>query len=85
MVLERADAPEPGAIPWLLLAAAEHTGSGVFATVTHIQRLDTVGGAAPSEGCDEAHAGAEVREPYTATYAFYYPAAPATPDATPDA
>jgi hypothetical protein len=81
MVLERADAPEPGAIPWLLLAATEHTGSGVFATVTHIHRLVTVGGAAPSEGCDEAHAGEEVREPYEATYAFYYPAVPATQSA----
>jgi hypothetical protein len=80
-VLERADAPHPGAIPWLLLAAKEHTGSGAFATVTHIQRLDTVGGVAPTAGCDADHAGAEVREPYEATYAFSYPAAPATPGA----
>ena len=80
-VLERADAPAPGAIPWLLLAATEHTGSGVFATVTHIQRLDTVGGAAPSEGCDATHAGAEGRAPYAATYAFSYPAVPAPPSA----
>jgi hypothetical protein len=40
-----------------------------------LQRLDTVGGVAPSEGCDEAHAGEEVRAPYEATYAFFYPAA----------
>jgi hypothetical protein len=80
-VLERADAPTPGAIPWLLLEATEHTGSGVFATVTYIQRLDTVGGVAPSVGCDAAHAGAEAREPYEATYAFFYPATPATPSA----
>ena len=85
-VLERADAPDAGAIPWLLLEAKEHTGSGAFSTVTHIQRLNTVGGVAPSEGCDEAHAGEEVREPYEATYAFYYPAVPAMPDdATPAA
>jgi hypothetical protein len=80
-VLERADSPEAGAIPWLLLEAAEHEGNGAFSTITHIQRLDTVGGAAPTEGCDEAHAGEEVRESYGATYAFYYPAAPATPEA----
>ena len=73
-VVERADAPKAGAIPWLLLEAQEHAGSGVFSTVTHIQRLDTVGGAAPTEGCDEAHAGEEARSPYEATYAFYYPA-----------
>jgi hypothetical protein len=84
-VLERADAPEAGAIPWLLLEATEHTGSGVFSTITHIQRLDTSGGAAPAEGCDEAHAGDEVRVPYEATYAFFYPTAPAASSATPPA
>ena len=73
-VLERADAPDTGAIPWLLLEAKEHAGSGAFSTVTHVQRLDTVGGVAPAEGCDEAHTGAQVRAPYQATYAFYYPA-----------
>lgn len=76
-LLERADAPESGAIPWLLLEATEHTGSGAFSTITHIQRLGTVGGVAPAEGCDEAHAGAEARAPYEAIYVFYYPAAPA--------
>jgi hypothetical protein len=80
-VLERVDAPDPGAIPWLLLAAKEHAGQGVFATITHMQRLGTAGGVAPTEGCDAAHAGEEVRVPYTATYAFYYPAGPATPSA----
>jgi hypothetical protein len=80
-VEERADAPESGAIPWLLLEATDHTGSGVFATITYIQRLDTVGGVAPGDGCDAAHAGEEVREPYEATYAFYYPAAPGALDA----
>jgi hypothetical protein len=78
-VLERADAPNSGAIPWLLLEAKEHAGSGAFATITHVQRLDTVGGVAPTEGCDEAHDGAEVRVSYVATYAFYYPAVLATP------
>ena len=77
-VLERADAPDSGAIPWLLLEAKEHTGSGVFSTITHIQRLDTIGGVAPIEGCDAAHAGDEIREPYEAIYAFYYPSAPTT-------
>jgi len=80
-VLERADAPDTGAIPWLLLEAKEHAGSGAFSTVTHVQRLDTVGGVAPAEGCDEAHAGAQVRAPYQATYAFFYPAMTATPTA----
>ena len=80
-VIERADAPDPGSIPWLLLGAKEHAGGGAFSTITHVQRLDTVGGAAPAEGCDADHAGDEVRQPYEATYAFFYPAAPATSDA----
>ena len=76
-VLDRADAQEAGAIPWLLLEAEDHMGSGAFSTVTYIQRLDTVGGVAPAEGCDEAHEGEEARVPYEATYAFFYPAAEA--------
>lgn len=80
-VLERADAPGPGSIPWLLLEATGHAGSGAFSTITHIQRLATVGGVAPDAGCDAAHDGDEVREPYEATYAFYYPATPTTSEA----
>ena len=81
-VLERAAAPDAGAIPWLLLEAKDHQGSGAFSTITHVQRLDTIGGVAPSEGCDEAHAGEEVRAPYEATYVFFYPIAmTATPGA----
>jgi hypothetical protein len=81
-VLERADAPDASAIPWLLLEATDHMGSGVFSTITYIQRLDTVGGIAPAEGCDEAHEGEEARVPYEATYAFFYPASgAATPAA----
>jgi hypothetical protein len=77
-VLERADSPDAGSIPWLLLEAKEHQGSGVFSSITYIQRLDTVGGGAPAEGCDADHAGDEVRQPYEATYAFSYPSAPTT-------
>jgi Protein of unknown function (DUF3455) len=74
-VLERADSPDTGSIPWLLLEAKDHAGSGVFSTVTYVQRLATAGGVAPVEGCDAAHAGEEARQPYRATYAFFYPAA----------
>ena len=74
-VVARADAPSKNAIPWLLLEATSHDGDGVFSTITHIQRLDTKGGVAPSKGCDADHARDEVRVPYKATYAFYHPAA----------
>jgi hypothetical protein len=82
-VLERADSPDKGSIPWLLLEATEHAGSGAFSTITYVQRLDTVGGTAPAEGCDADHAGEVVQQPYEATYAFYYPTEPVTVYAEP--
>jgi hypothetical protein len=71
----RADAPEASAIPWLLLRATANDGAGVFSGVTYIQRLETVGGIAPADGCDESAAGSRRAVPYTAVYAFYARAA----------
>lgn len=68
-VAARVDAP--GAIPWLRLTVVDHDGPGVLSKVTTILRLDTVGGVAPSTGCDAASVGAEARVDYTATYSFY--------------
>jgi hypothetical protein len=59
------------AIPWLLLQAKRHDGNGIFSRVDTIQRLETVGGKPPAEGCDESGSGNEVRVPYTAVYYFY--------------
>ncbi|MCC2627792.1 MAG: hypothetical protein K0S14_1442 [Thermomicrobiales bacterium] len=73
-VVARADVPFKNAIPWLLPEATSHDG-GAFSTITHIQRLDTKGGVAPSKGCDATHPSEEVRVPYKATYVFYNPAA----------
>jgi hypothetical protein len=70
-VLAKADAPEAMAIPWLLLRAKSHEGSGMLAPVAFIRRADTTGGAAPSTGCDAGHAAAEARVPYKAVYQFY--------------
>jgi Protein of unknown function (DUF3455) len=68
----KASAPAPGgnAIPWLLLDIKSRDGSGQFAQAAAILRVGTVGGQAPTSGCDEAHAGAVERVPYTATYYF---------------
>ncbi len=74
-VVARADAPAPGAIPWLLLKAKSNAGRGIFSTITYIQRLQTVGGVAPVDGCDRSTAGVEHAVPYTAVYAFFYGAA----------
>ena len=65
------DSPTPGNIPWVLLSAKSNAGSGIFSSVQSVQRLHTIGGVAPAEGCDAAHAGAEVRVPYKADYYFY--------------
>lgn len=64
------DGPDPNAIPWLLLTAKLTSGTGVFARTLSIQRLNTVGGKAPADGCDPSHAGKEARSAYKATYAF---------------
>lgn len=63
--------PDPAAIPWLLLRATSHAGSGRMGEVTFVQRLQTSGGSAPSGGCDADHAGAVARVPYRAAYRFY--------------
>lgn len=70
-VQQRTQAPRVGAVPWLLLKAKTTEGAGAFARVTYIQRVNTMGGAAPAEGCDVAHAGRESAVDYQADYYFY--------------
>jgi hypothetical protein len=60
---------DPTAIPWLLLAPAHKEGPGVFADTSYIQRVNTVGGKAPS--VPGAMVGETARVPYTADYFFY--------------
>jgi len=70
----KASAPSsnPSAVPVLLLAAKSHAGSGPIAGTKYVQRLDTVGGVAPTSGCEtQAQVGAEARVAYTARYVFY--------------
>lgn len=76
IVRATANSPSPDAIPWLLLQARSNQGTGAFSTVSYIQRLNTSGGRAPADGCEDAHTGQAVRMDYTATYVFYYPTAP---------
>jgi hypothetical protein len=63
--------PKQGAIPWLLLKVKSHQGAGALDAVNYIRRVDTDGGAEPTEGCDAAHAGETARVPYSATYQFF--------------
>jgi hypothetical protein len=73
-VVAHVDSPDSGSIPWLLLNATGHSGTGLLTNVTSIQRIHTHGGKAPADGCDQAHAGSETRSSYTADYYFYTPA-----------
>ena len=59
---------DPASIQWLSLTAVP-TGAGIFAKVTFIQRLNTVGGLAPATAGTTI--GQEARVPYTADYLFY--------------
>jgi hypothetical protein len=61
--------PDAGAIPWLLLGSVSTEGPGVFHRVTHIQRVNTVGGNAPAGA--GSFVGEEARVSYTAEYFFY--------------
>jgi hypothetical protein len=64
-------APDASAIPWLLLRATSHGGSGRLASVSFIQRVATHGGLAPTGGCGASTIGAVARVAYSATYCFH--------------
>jgi len=70
-MMTSAPSPSADSIPWLLLVATGHSGEGILAQVTNIQRLNTQGGKAPAAGCDAGHEGQETRVAYTADYFFY--------------
>ena len=57
------------AIPWLLLRAVSSEGPGVYEGTTFVQRVNTVGGLAPTAPGKAAGEVASV--PYTAEYFFY--------------
>jgi hypothetical protein len=59
---------DAASVPWLKLTAVAD-GPGIFEKVTLIQRLNTVGGVAPSVA--GSLIGEEARVPYTADYLFY--------------
>lgn len=73
-VKAKADAPTTSAIPWLLLQAKSNQGNGSLSKVTYIQRVETVGGKAPSQVCNQTRANTEARVDYAADYFFYSPA-----------
>jgi hypothetical protein len=68
-VKTRADAPQAGSIPWLLLSTKSTGRHGYFSDVTSIQRLATHGGTPPIGGCPQN--GQVERVSYTADYYFF--------------
>jgi hypothetical protein len=70
------DYVQPGAIPWLLLrvVGAQYGpawGDRLIRT-TYIQRVNTVGGVAPADGCASgSDVGRRAFVPYTTAYVFY--------------
>jgi hypothetical protein len=70
-VIAKADAPEQGAVQWLLLHAKAHEGQGVLAEADFIRRTETKGGRAPTTGCDPSHVSEQARMRYSAIYQFF--------------
>ena len=66
-VIDRCTA-DPNAVQWLSLSA-KSSGSGVLNGVTFVQRVNTVGGKAPSTG--GTIIGEVISVPYSAEYFFY--------------
>jgi hypothetical protein len=70
-VRSRMDSPRPGAIPWLLLTAQPDGPAGAFARVSSVQRLATIGGQPPADGCSAAVLGRRVHIAYRADYVLH--------------
>ena len=64
-----------GNIPLQLVKANPATGSGAMNGISHIQRVATRGGVAPSMACGAGTAGQKQVVNYQADYVFWKPAA----------
>ncbi len=71
-VKARADGQRATDIPLLLLSTTSTGASGKLASVTSVQRLNTVGGSAPAQGCDaRSDVGKRIKAGYSADYVFF--------------
>ena len=74
-VLAKVDSADADAIPWLLLTATNHSGSGTLAGVSTIQRIHTKGGQPPAATrCTSSNLDVTSKSSYVADYYFYAPA-----------
>lgn len=69
------ETPDGGtsAVPWLLLQAVDHGGTGLLSKVTYVQRVNTAGGITPTVSCSSTNSGASQKVTYTADYYFFGP------------
>jgi hypothetical protein len=67
----KVDAPDPKAIPWLLVTVTANSGNGALSGVTSIQRVNTVGGLAAASECTQQSGEVEFKSSYSADYYFY--------------
>lgn len=74
-VRSRVESNQPGSIPWLLLSARPQGPDGAFARVSSVQRVNTVGGQPPAEGCSADKLGTRIHMAYRADYVLFVPAA----------
>ena len=58
-------------LPWLMYRVQSTPDAGLFAGVTSVQRVNTLGGVAPADGCDASNVGKEARVVVAADYYFY--------------
>ena len=70
-VTGKAPAKSADSIPWLLLTARPVAMQGAVGHVSSIQRVDTIGGIPPAQGCSTQNTGETVRVPYAAQYVFF--------------
>ena len=77
-MVAKVDAPDPRAIPWLLVTVTGHSGTGILSGVSSIQRVNTVAGLAPAESlasaaaeCSPSSGEVEFKCSYSADYYFY--------------
>jgi hypothetical protein len=60
-----------GNIPLQLVQTNSATGSGAFTGVTYIQRINTLGGIAPTSPCNASAVSSKQTVEYSADYVFY--------------
>jgi Protein of unknown function (DUF3455) len=71
----KVDSPDADSIPWLLLTATNHSGTGALASVSTIQRIHTKGGQPSATArCTSSNLNATSKSSYIADYYFYVPA-----------